>query len=331
MLLMTFLHPIFLWLIPVVWLLAGIAFFTFLKKNHATFSFSAFPNKKGNSFKVIFLKILPLFRLIVLSLILIALARPQTINTNEKVKSFGIDMVVAIDVSSSMLAQDFSPNRLEAAKEVASQFITNRPDDRFGLVVFSGESFTQVPITTDHQIVQNQLDKIKNGLIEDGTAIGMGIGTAVNRLKESEAISKVIIIMTDGVNNAGLIDPIIATELAIQYDIKIYTIGVGSQGEAYMPAYQLPNGDIQYDYLPVEIDEELLRKIAKMTNGKYYRAINTKNLASIYNEIDELEKTEIETSQTIEVDEHFYPFAALALLFLFIELIVKNTWLKTFH
>jgi len=266
-----------------------------------------------------------------MAFIIIALARPQSTSTDEKITSYGIDLVISMDVSSSMLAQDFKPDRLEAAKEVASNFIANRPNDRIGLVIFGGESFTQVPITTDHKIVQSQLKKIKNGLLVDGTAIGMGIGTAINRLKDSEAESKVIILMTDGVNNAGLIDPRTAAEAAIQYDVKVYTIGIGTKGEAYMPAYLLPNGTVKYDYLPVEIDEDLLTEIAQTTGGKYYRATDKKSLGNIYAEIDQLEKTEIESSQTVNVKELFYIFAAIAMLLLFTEQVLKYTLLRTFN
>ena len=275
-------------------------------------------------------KLLPFLRLIALIALIIALARPQEINTDEKISTYGIDIVFAFDISSSMLAQDFSPNRLEVANDVASRFIDGRPSDRFGLIVFAGESYPQVPITSDHLQVKNQLSRVKNGVLQDGTAIGMGIGSAVNRLIASNAKSKVVILMTDGVNNAGKIDPYTATEAAMQYNVKIYTIGIGTKGTAYMPAYKLPNGTIKYDYLPVEIDEELLKEVADKTGGKYFRAENADALASIYTEIDLLEKTEIESSQTVEVLEKFHPFAFIALLFLAFELLLRYTFLRTF-
>ncbi len=329
---LDFAHPKLLWLIPALVLVFALWFYFRYKKQYANLNI---PNTKvWSNYKSVrgsLLPLLPILRFFSMAFILIALARPQSTSTDEKITSYGIDMVISIDVSSSMLAQDFEPDRLEAAKDVASDFISKRPSDRIGLVIFGGESFTQVPITTDHKIVQSQLKKIKNGLLVDGTAIGMGIGTAINRLKDSEAESKVIILMTDGVNNAGLIDPITAAEAAVQYDVKVYTIGIGTKGEAYMPAYLLPDGTMKYEYLPVEIDEALLIEIAKSTGGKYYRATDKKSLENIYSEIDELEKTEIESSQTVKVKELFYIFAALAILFLFLEQFLKYTVLKTFN
>lgn len=328
---MQFAHPYFLWAIPVLIILFALWLYFRYRKDKAAMTLSntgMFDNYV--SWKSRFLVALPFLRFLSLCLILVALARPQSSSTDQKISSYGIDMVISMDISSSMLAQDFKPNRLEAAKDVASRFIMNRPSDRIGLVVFAGESFTQVPITTDHKIVQSQLSKVKNGLLNDGTAIGMGIGTGVNRLKDSKAKSKVIILMTDGVNNTGLIDPITATEAAMQYDIKIYTIGIGTEGEAYMPAYMLPDGSVKYDYLPVMIDEELLTEISKMTNGKYYRAKDKDSLEAIYEEIDQLEKTEIESSQSIRVEELFYNFAALAILLLFLEQALKLSLLRSF-
>jgi Ca-activated chloride channel family protein len=329
---LDFAHPKLLWLIPTLVLVFAFWFYFRYKKQYASLNVSSTKMwTKYKSFRGSLLPILPVLRFFSMAFIIIALARPQSTSTDEKITSYGIDLVISMDVSSSMLAQDFKPDRLEAAKEVASNFIANRPNDRIGLVIFGGESFTQVPITTDHKIVQSQLKKIKNGLLVDGTAIGMGIGTAINRLKDSEAESKVIILMTDGVNNAGLIDPRTAAEAAIQYDVKVYTIGIGTKGEAYMPAYLLPNGTVKYDYLPVEIDEDLLTEIAQTTGGKYYRATDKKSLGNIYAEIDQLEKTEIESSQTVNVKELFYIFAAIAMLLLFTEQVLKYTLLRTFN
>lgn len=327
----TFAHFWVLYLIPVLGILFGVWFYFRFKKEHATFSISDTSMWSNYvSWRGKLLPLVPILRFLSLAFILIALARPQSSSTDENINTYGIDMVLSIDVSSSMLAKDFKPNRLESAKEVAARFIENRPNDRMGLVIFGQESFTQVPITTDHKIVQSQLAKIKNGMLADGTAIGMGIGTAVNRLKDSPSKSKVIVLMTDGVNNSGLIDPIMAVETAIQYDIKIYSIGIGTKGEAYMPAYLLPDGSFEYDYLPVEIDEDLLKEISNSTGGNYFRATDRESLEHIYAEIDLLEKTEIETSQTVRIKELFYPFAALALLFLFIEQALKFTLLRTF-
>ena len=329
---MDFAQARLLWLIPVLTVIFGLWFYFRFKKQYASLNISS--NKmwhKYKSFRGSLLPILPFLRYLALVFIIIALARPQSTSTDEKITSYGIDLVISMDVSSSMLAQDFKPDRLEAAKDVASEFIANRPSDRIGLVIFGGESFTQVPITTDHKIVQSQLEKIKNGLLADGTAIGMGIGTAINRLKDSEAESKVIILMTDGVNNSGLIDPRTAAEAAVQYNVKVYTIGIGTKGEAYMPAYLNPDGSMVYDYLPVEIDESLLSEIANTTGGKYYRATDKKSLENIYAEIDALEKTEIESSQTVNVKELFYIFAAIAILLLFVEQFLRYTALKTFN
>ena len=326
-----FAHPWVLYGIPALCILFGLWFYFRFKDQYASFAISDTSMWMNYvSWRGKILPLLPVLRLFTLCFILLALARPQSSSTDENIKTFGIDMVLSMDISSSMLAQDFKPNRLESAKEVASSFIESRPNDRMGLVIFGSESFTQVPITTDHKIVQSQLAKIKNGLLADGTAIGMGIGTAVNRLKDSPAKSKVIVLMTDGVNNGGLIDPITAAETAIQYNIKVYAIGIGTKGEAYMPAYVLPDGSIKYDYLPVEIDEKLLQEIAGSTGGKYYRATDRQSLENIYEEIDLLEKTEIETSQTIRIKELFYPFAALAILFLFLEQTLRYTILRTF-
>ena len=326
-----FAQPLFLWLILGLVILFGLWFYFNYKKYYPSFTLS---NSKAiqdlESWKGKFLPILPLLRFLTLALILIALARPQSSSTEENIKTYGIDMVISMDVSLSMLAQDFKPNRLEAAKNTAAQFIENRSEDRIGLVIFGGESFTQVPITTDHKIVQSQLAKIKYGLIADGTAIGMGIGTAVNRLKDSESESKVVILLTDGVNNTGLIDPKTAAELAVSFGIKIYTIGIGSSGEAYTPLYPKPDGTFEYGYYPVEIDEALLQEIAQQTGGKYYRAKSTDALESIYAEIDQLEKTEIETSQTVKTKELFYPFVGFALLLLFVEQLLKYTLLRVF-
>ncbi|MGB1315343.1 MAG: vWA domain-containing protein [Chitinophagales bacterium] len=320
-----FANPEYLWAIPVIIILA-ILWFVFLRKQRfakITLSSTAAIDNK-TSFKGILLQTLPLLRLLSIIALIIAMARPQTFDSDEKVKTMGIDIVLSMDVSASMLAKDFKPNRMEAAKEVASNFIEARPNDRMGLVVFSGESFTQVPVTTDHLIVQEQLAKIKHGLLAQGTAIGMGIATGVNRLKNSDAKSKVIILMTDGVNNAGLIDPKLATEAANQFDVKIYTIGVGSKGKALMPIGMNPNGTFQYGYADGEIDEKLLKEVAKETGGKYYRATNKESLEEIYSEIDILEKTEIVSSQTVRKTEEFYPFAFFSLLFLLIEFVIRH-------
>jgi Ca-activated chloride channel family protein len=239
--------------------------------------------------------------------------------------------VLAIDVSGSMLARDLKPNRLEALKEVAAEFIKGRPSDRIGLVVYAGESFTKTPVTSDKAIVLGALADIEfNTALENGTAIGMGLATAVNRLKDSKAKSKVIILLTDGVNNAGFIDPKIASELAVEYKIKTYTIGVGTNGMALSPVAVMPNGQFQYGYAQVEIDEKLLQEIANVTEGKYFRATNNEKLESIYGEIDSLEKTEVEELKYTNYEENFRPLLLLAGLLLIMELFLRFTVFRSF-
>ena len=249
-----------------------------------------------------------------------ALARPQSVDVSTKTKTTrGIDIVMAIDVSASMLAKDLSPNRLEALKKVAAEFIKGRPNDRIGLVEYAGESYTKTPITSDKAIVLRSLKTIKyNTIIEGGTAIGMGLATSVNRLKDSKASSKVIILLTDGVNNSGFIDPKIASELAVEYGIKTYTIGLGTNGMALSPVAILPNGNFQYGRIQVEIDEELLKEIAEVTGGKYFRATNNKKLEEIYDEINKLEKTEIEEFKYYNYEEKYRPLVLLAGLLLIV-------------
>ena len=271
------------------------------------------------------------FRLLALTSIIVAMARPQTEDISTRTKTTkGIDIVMAIDVSSSMLARDLKPNRLEALKDVASEFIKGRPNDRIGLVEYAGESYTKTPITSDKAIVLRSLDDIKyNTIIEGGTAIGMGLATSVNRLKDSKAKSKVIILLTDGVNNTGFIDPKIASELAVEYGIKTYTIGLGTNGMALSPI-GISNGQFQYGRVQVEIDEELLKEIALVTGGKYFRATDNKKLAEIYDEINKLEKTEIEEFKFYNYEEKFRPLVILAGLLLALELLMRVTIFRSF-
>ncbi|WP_341216675.1 VWA domain-containing protein [uncultured Wocania sp.] len=271
-------------------------------------------------------------RLIALALLITAIARPQTVDVSSKTKTTrGIDIVMAIDVSASMLAKDLSPNRLEALKKVAAEFIKGRPNDRIGLVEYAGESFTKTPITSDKSIVLRSLKDIKyNTIIEGGTAIGMGLATSVNRLKDSKAKSKIIILLTDGVNNSGFIDPKIASELALEYEIKTYTIGIGTNGTALTPVSVLSNGNFQYARAQVEIDEELLKEIAEVTGGKYFRATNNKKLEDIYNEINKLEKTEIEEFKFYNYEEKYRPIVLLAGLLLLLELLLRFTFFRSF-
>ncbi|MGB2386772.1 MAG: vWA domain-containing protein [Flavobacteriaceae bacterium] len=286
---------------------------------------------KGNQFWTILKHSLFVLRALALTLIIVATARPQTIDVSTKTKTTrGIDIVMAIDVSASMLAKDLKPNRLEALKKVASKFINRRPNDRIGLVEYAGESYTRTPVTSDKGIILKSLRDIKyNTIITGGTAIGMGLATAVNRLKESKAKSRIIILLTDGVNNSGFIDPQTASELAVEYDIKTYTIGLGSNGMALSPV-AINNGKFQYSRIQVEIDEKLLKEIASETGGKYFRATNNKKLEDIYDEIDKLEKTEIEEFKYYNYEEKFRPLVLLALGLLVLEFLLRHTLLRSF-
>jgi len=273
-----------------------------------------------------------IFRLCAIGLIILAIARPQTVDISTRTKTNkGIDIVMAIDVSSSMLAQDLKPDRLTALKRVAAEFIEDRRSDRIGLVVYAGESYTKTPITSDKNIVKSSMREINfQGLIEDGTAIGMGLATSVNRLKDSKAKSKIIILLTDGVNNSGFIDPKIATELAVEFGIKTYTIGLGSNGTALAPVGILPNGKFKYGLTKVEIDEALLKEIALKTGGIYFRATNNQKLEEIYQEINKLEKTEIEEFKYYNYEEKYRVRILLAIGFIIFEWIFRNTLFKSF-
>jgi len=286
---------------------------------------------KGNQFWTILKHSLFVLRALALTLIIVAMARPQTVDISTKTKTTrGIDIVMAIDVSASMLAKDLKPNRLEALKKVASKFINRRPNDRIGLVEYAGESYTRTPVTSDKGIILKSLRDIKyNTIITGGTAIGMGLATAVNRLKESKAKSRIIILLTDGVNNSGFIDPQTASELAVEYGIKTYTIGLGSNGMALSPV-AINNGKFQYSRIQVEIDEKLLKEIASETGGKYFRATNNKKLEDIYDEIDKLEKTEIEEFKYYNYEEKFRPLVLLALGLLVLEFLLRHTLLRSF-
>ena len=327
-----FATPDYLWLLSMIPLVVGWHAFT-RRKSQAVLKISSLEGFRSKSSFLSRLQPL-LFVLRILSLVLIAmaLARPQTMDVSTRTKTNkGIDIVMAIDISSSMLAQDLKPNRLTALKRVAASFIDDRVSDRIGLVIYAGESYTKTPITSDRAVVKNALSKIEfEGLIDDGTAIGMGLATAVNRLKDSRAKSKVIILLTDGVNNSGFIDPKIASELAVEYEIKTYTIGLGSNGTARAPVGLLPNGKFQYGLTKVEIDEELLKNIAINTGGLYFRATNNKKLEEIYNEINKLEKTEIEEFKYYNYEEKFRPLILLALTLLIIEWLMRNTLFRSF-
>lgn len=265
-------------------------------------------------------------RMIALIFLIVALARPQNFSAGQNVNAEGIDIAMVLDISGSMMAEDFKPNRLEAAKDVIDNFIKGRTTDRIGLVIFSREAFTQCPLTIDYSVLRNLLADIKTGMIEDGTAIGNGIANGVNRLKDSDAKSKVIILLTDGVNNAGEVDPISAAEIAAKFGIRIYTIGVGTRGEAPYPV-QTPFGT-RYQMMPVEIDEALLKKISDLTGGQYFRATNNRALEEIYNKIDKMEKTKIEITSYKNAKELYAGWLEIGFLFLLLELVASRTILR---
>lgn len=324
----TFAHPQFFLLLLLIPLLL---FWQFKKKKkQATFVLSSTQglDKISGNWKTTMRWLMPFSRLMSIIFLVIALARPQNSNINETVNSEGLDIVMSIDISGSMLAEDFKPNRIEAAKKVAQTFVENRPTDRIGLVIFSGESFTQCPLTTDQNVLREQMKNIRSGLLEDGTAIGMGLATAVERLRNSQAKTKIIILLTDGVNNAGLIDPITALEIAKAYKIRVYTIGVGSQGSAPYPVKD-QFGRTSMQQMPVQIDEALMQKISRETGGKYFRAVNNNTLSKVYSEIDRLEKTKIEINSFKRYAELYLPYALLGLGFLFLEILLRNTLFKS--
>ena len=267
-------------------------------------------------------------RMLALAALVLAMARPQSSSSWQDVSTEGIDIVLALDISGSMLAEDFDPNRLEAAKVVAQDFISGRPNDRVGLVIYSGESFTQCPLTTDHAVLKNLFMQIKNGMIQDGTAIGLGLANAVTRLKDSDAKSKVVILLTDGINNRGSIPPITAAEIAKAFDVRVYTIGMGTYGTAPMP-FQHPYGGTHYQNVEVKIDETTLQEIADLTGGQYFRATDNDKLESIYTEIDSLEKSKIEVTEYRKKKEEFTPWIILALALLGLEFLLSHTYFKS--
>lgn len=327
-----FSNPEFFWL----FLALPVALLWYIwkyQKQNASVKLSSIKGfKAGSSFLPKLKPLLFLLRLLALAALITAMARPRTVDVSTRTKSTrGIDIVIAIDVSASMLAKDLRPNRLEALKKVAADFIKGRPSDRIGLVEYAGESYTKTPITSDKTIVLSSLNSIRyNNIIEGGTAIGMGLSTSVNRLKDSKAQSKVIILMTDGENNAGFIDPKIASELALEFGIKTYTIGVGTNGTALSPVSVNANGSFVYDSVKVTIDEDLLKEIASVTGGKYFRATNNKKLEEIYDEIDKLEKTEVEEFKYTNYEEKYRPLILLAGVLLLLELLLRFTLFRSF-
>lgn len=329
----SFLNPQFLWLFLLL-PIAAIWFFWMQKQITPTLKISSV--KGFNSSNSLLAKLKPylnVLRLLALSSLIIALARPRTVNISDETKTTkGIDIVMAIDLSSSMLARDLTPNRMEALKKVAINFVDGRPNDRIGIVAYAGEAYTKTPVTSDKAIVKEAINDIKfDNVLQDGTGIGMGLTTAVNRLKDSKAKSRVIILLTDGVNNAGFIEPETAAEIAHEYGIKVYTIGLGTNGMADFPYAFAPNGvDFLYKKLPVEIDEKLMKSIAQKTGGEYFRANSNSKLESIYNEINKLETTEIEELKFYDYDELFRPFVIIAGILLLLEIALRNTLFKSF-
>ena len=324
-----FASPYFLYVLIIIPLL--VVWYIFLGRKHQAyvkFTDTSFFAGLPRSWKVYVRHVLFALEMCALALLIVALARPQSSSKNQKINVEGIDIVLTMDISSSMLAQDLKPDRLEAAKNVAADFVKGRPGDRMGLVVFASETFTQVPLTTDHSMLLNMLKDMKCGMLEDGTAIGDGLASSVSRLKDSEAISKVVILLTDGDNNAGSVDPATAAEMAKIFGIRVYTIGAGTRGTAPYPV-QTPFGGIQYQQIPVNINEPLLQQIADETGGKYYRATSNEKLQQIYDEIDQLERSKIEINEFTRVHEEFLPLVIWSLALLLLVFILRHTVLKS--
>jgi Ca-activated chloride channel family protein len=328
----TFLNPEFFWLfllipVAVVWL--------FWKKNQqsATLKISSIQGFKNSDSLLVKLRpILNVFRVLALSSLIVAMARPRTVDVSNRTKTTkGIDIVMAIDVSGSMLAKDLKPDRMQALKKLAADFVEERPNDRIGLVVYASEAYTKTPVTSDKAVILDAIRSIKyDNVLVDGTGIGMGLATAVNRLKDSKAKSKVVILMTDGVNNAGFIEPDTASDIAKQYGIKVYTIGIGTNGMAMFPYAIAPNGKFLFQMMKVEIDEQMMKKIANNTGGKYFRATSNSKLAEIYATINKLETTEIEELKFYDYDEKFRPFVWFAGFLLLLEIGLRKTVFKSF-
>ncbi|MBA4317893.1 MAG: aerotolerance regulator BatA [Flavobacterium sp.] len=329
---LTFLNPEFFWLFLLIPMAAA---WMFWKRNQqsATLKISSTQGFKDSNTLLTRLKpVLNVLRLLALSSLIIAMARPRTVDISNQTKTTrGIDIVMAMDVSGSMLAKDLRPNRMEALKDVAADFVEERPNDRIGLVVYASEAYTKTPVTSDKAVVLEAIKSIKyDTVLQDGTGIGMGLATAVNRLKDSKAKSKVIILLTDGVNNAGFIEPETAADIAKQYGIKVYTIGLGTNGMAESPYALAPNGQILFQMMKVEIDEQLLRNIARKTDGKYFRATSNSKLAEIYASINKLETTEIEELKFYDYDEKFRPFVWIAGFLILLEIGLRNTVYRSF-
>lgn len=328
----TFLNPEFFWLLL---LIPAAGAWLYLKRNQQTATLKISSTAGFTGSKSFFVKLYPflgIFRLLALTALIVAMARPRTVDISNKTKTTkGIDIVMAMDVSGSMLAKDLKPNRMEALKKVAASFVDERPNDRIGLVVYASEAYTKTPVTSDKAIIQQAIESIKyDNVLQDGTGIGMGLATAVNRLKDSKAKSKVIILLTDGVNNAGFIEPETASDIAKQYGIKVYTVGIGTNGMAEFPYAIAPNGQFLFRMMQVEIDEQLMKNIARKTDGKYFRATSNNKLEEIYAAINKLETTEIEELKFYDYDEKFRPFVLLAGFLLLLEIGLRNTVYRSF-
>jgi Ca-activated chloride channel family protein len=325
---MVFANPTYLYLLLLLIPLIGW-YIVKLRKSQASLQVSSsqpFDLPGGSSPKVYLRHVPFILRMLAIALLIVVLARPQSTNSWQNSSTEGIDIMLAIDISGSMLAQDLKPNRLEAAKDVAASFINGRPNDNIGLVVFSGESFTQCPLTTDHTVLLNLFKDIHSGMIDDGTAIGLGLANAVTRIKDSQAISKVIILLTDGSNNMGEIAPVTAAEIAQAFGVRVYTIGVGTRGEAPYP-FQTAFG-IQYQNVKVDIDEPTLKQIAATTGGQYFRATDNASLKAIYSEIDKMEKTKISVQEFSKKQEEYKHWAIWIFALLLVEIVLRNTLLR---
>ncbi len=326
----SFLNPEFFWLLL---LLPIVALWQLLKykKQNASIKISSIDGFKTN-WKSKLKPFLFILRLLALSSLIIAMARPRKVDISSQTKSTkGIDIVMAIDVSGSMLAKDLKPNRMEALKKVAANFVEGRPNDRIGIVVYAAEAYTKTPVTSDKALVLEAIKGIKyDNVLQDGTGIGMGLTTAVNRLKDSNAKSKVIILLTDGVNNAGFIEPETASQIAKEYGIKVYTIGIGTNGMAMFPYAYAPNGGFLFQMMKVEIDQELMKTIARNTGGKYFRASSNSKLQEIYNEINKLETSEIKELKFYDYDEKYRPFVWITGILVLVEFGLRNTIFRSF-
>ncbi|MDE5685979.1 MAG: VWA domain-containing protein [Paramuribaculum sp.] len=325
---MHFAHPSYLWLLLLLLPLAA----WYVMKWRARYpklglSTTAAFGKAPRSYKEYLLHGLFVLRLLAIAALIVIVARPQIRDKWSKTTTEGTDIVIALDLSTSMLAKDFQPNRFEAAKKVAANFVAGRESDNMGLVIFAGESFTALPMTTDRSLISNYINDLSIGMLEDGTAIGDGLATSINRIKDGQAKSKSIILLTDGSNNTGNVAPLTASEIAKKFGIKVYTIGVGKNGNAPYPTQDV-TGRITYTNLPVVIDEATLQNIANTTGGKYFRATDNSVLADIFKEIDQLEKSRIDVQNFSHAEDHYLPWALIALALLALEILLRHLWLK---